>query len=83
MTIPEKYPEHMPWDLEEQLDQTLDLKWMLAKGDNAYTFSRSRMNNEFIYIQPRHGRKKVVKEYLARFTYQRLFNEGYILAAVA
>tara|TARA_Y100001968_G_C19194804_1_gene636968 strand:- start:496 stop:747 length:252 start_codon:yes stop_codon:yes gene_type:complete len=83
MTVKEKYPEDIPWDSESNLDKSLDIKWMLTKGDNVYTFKRSRMNNEYVYIQRNKGKYKVYKEYKARFTYQRLFDEGYLLAAVA
>ena len=79
----EKFPEGIPWDIESNLDKSLQVQWMLAKGENIYTFTRSRMDNKYVYIQRNKGKKKAFKEYAARFTYQRLFDDGYVLAAVA
>ena len=83
MLIIEKFPEDIPWDTESNLDQSLQVQWMLSKGENVYTFTRSRMDNKYVYIQKNKGKKKAIKEYTARFTYQRLFDDGYVLAAVA
>ena len=79
----EKFPENIPWDTESNLDKSLQVQWMLAKGENIYTFTRSRMDEKYVYIQKNNGKKKAFKEYTARFTYQRLFDDGYVLAAVA
>ena len=83
MTILEKYPENIPWDLNIDQTNSKSIKWMLTKADNAYTFTRSRINDKYVYIQKNDGKRKVYKEYEARFTYQRLFDEGYSLAAVS
>ena len=83
MTILEKYPENIPWDLHLQQNKSIPKKWMLTKADNVYTFTRSRIDKKYVYIQKNDGQKKAFKEYEARFTYQRLFDEGYLLAAVA
>ena len=83
MTRLENYPEDIPWDFDSNLDESLEVRWMLTKADNVYTFTRSRMNNKYVYIQRNKGINKAVKEYQARFTYQRLFDDGYLLAAVA
>ena len=82
MTIPEKYPENIPWDLTT-VDQSKykSIQWMLSKADIVYTFTRSRINDNYVYIQKNDGKRKAYKEYEARFTYQRLFDEGYSLAA--
>ena len=56
---------------------------MLSKADVVYTFTRSRINDKYVYIQKNDGERKAYKEYAARFTYQRLFDEGYSLAAFA
>ena len=82
MTIPEKYPENIPWDLTTG-DQSKykSIQWMLSKADIVYTFTRSRIDNNYVYIQKNDGKRKAYKEYEARFTYQRLFDEGYSLAA--
>tara|TARA_Y100001968_G_C19409742_1_gene745643 strand:+ start:1153 stop:1404 length:252 start_codon:yes stop_codon:yes gene_type:complete len=83
MTIIEKYPENIPWDLQIQEGKYKSIKWMLTKSDNVYTFTRSRINDKYVYIQKNDGMRKAFKEYEARFTYQRLFDEGYLLAAVS
>ena len=79
----EKYPENIPWDTDSNLDQSKQIQWMLTNEENVFTFTRSKMNDKYVYIQKNKGQKKAVKEYEARFTYQRLFDEGYLLAAVA
>ena len=76
MSISEKYPENVPWDLNIDQSNNNSIKWILSKADIVYTFTRSRINNKYVYVQ-----KNAVKEYEARFTYQRLFDEGYSLAA--
>ena len=82
MTIPEKYPENIPWDLAT-VDQSKykSIQWMLSKADIVYIFSRSRIDDNYVYIQKNDGIRKAYKEYEARYTYQRLFDEGYSLAA--
>ena len=81
MTVLEKYPEDIPWDLNIHKSKYKSIQWMLTKAENVYTFTRSRINNKYVYVQKNDGRRKAVKEYEARFTYQRLFDEGYSLAA--
>ena len=83
MTLIEKYPENIPWDLNIEQKKNKSIEWMLTKADIVYTFSRSRINEEYVYIQKNDGRRKAFKEYEARFTYQRLFDEGYSLAVVS
>ena len=84
MTIKEKYPENIPWDMKTSQGKSNDsIKWMLSKSDSVYTFTRSRINDKYVYIQKNDGRRKAIKEYDARFAYQRLFDEGYSLAAVS
>ena len=81
MPISEKYPENIPWDLNIDQSNNNSIKWILSKEGIVYTFTRSRINNKYVYVQKNDGRRKAVKEYDARFTYQRLFDEGYSLAA--
>ena len=81
MPISEKYPENVPWDLNIDQSNNNSIKWILSKADIVYTFTRSRINNKYVYVQKNDGRRKAVKEYDARFTYQRLFDEGFSLAA--
>ena len=81
MAILEKYPENVPWDLNNDQLNNKPIKWILSKADIVYTFKRSRINNKYVYIQKNDGIRKAFNEYDARFTYQRLFDEGYSLAA--
>ena len=83
MAILEKYPENIPWDLNIHQSNYKSIQWMLTKADNVYTFTRSRINDKYVYIQKNDGKRKAIKEYEARFTYQRLFDEGYLLAAIS
>ena len=80
MTISEKYPENIPWDLNIEKSKYKSIHWMLTKSDMVYTFTRSRINDKYVYIQKNDGKITAFKEYEARFTYQRLFDEGYSLA---
>ena len=81
MAISEKYPENVPWDLNVDQTSYKSIKWILSKSDIVYTFTRSRINNKYVYIQKNDGIKKAINEYEARFTYQRLFDDGYSLAS--
>ena len=81
MPILEKYPEDIPWDINTQGNKNKQMNWMLTKADNVFTFTRSRINKKYVYIQKNDGKRKTFKEYDARFTYQRLFDDGYSLAA--
>ena len=83
MTILEKYPEFIPWDLHIQKEKKESIQWMLTKAENVYTFTRSRIDDKYVYIQKNDGKRKAFKEYEARFTYQRLFDDGYSLAVVS
>tara|TARA_B100000945_G_scaffold155184_1_gene124428 strand:+ start:1040 stop:1291 length:252 start_codon:yes stop_codon:yes gene_type:complete len=83
MTIIEKYPENIPWDLNVGRCNNNSIRWMLSKADIVYTFTRSRINDQYVYIQKNDGKRRAIKEYEARFTYQRLFDDGYSLAAVS
>ena len=83
MAIFEKYPENIPWDLNIDQNKEKSIHWMLRKADIVYTFTRSRINDKYVYIQKNDEERKAFKEYEARFTYQRLFDEGYSLAAVS
>ena len=83
MTILEKYPEFIPWDLHIQKEKKESIQWMLTKAENVYTFTRSRIDDKYVYIQKNDGKRKAFKEYEARFTYQRLFDDGYSLAIVS
>ena len=81
MTLLEKYPENIPWDFNIDQNKRKPIQWMLSNAKIVYTFTRSRINEDYIYIQKNDGIRKAYKEYEARFTYQRLFDEGYLLTA--
>tara|TARA_Y100001968_G_scaffold296594_1_gene304917 strand:+ start:853 stop:1104 length:252 start_codon:yes stop_codon:yes gene_type:complete len=81
MTLLEKYPENIPWDLNIEERKYKSVKWMLSKAGIVFTFTRSCIDDKYVYIQKNDGKRKAFKEYEARFTYQRLFDEGYSLAA--
>ena len=83
MTIQEKYPENIPWDLSINRHKYKPIQWTLSKDEIFYVFSRSRIDDKYVYIQKNNGNRKAFKEYEARFTYQRLFDEGYSLSAVS
>ncbi len=83
MTILEKYPEYIPWDLNINQSKYKSIQWILTKADNVYTFTRSRINDNYVYIQKNDGKSEAFIEYDARFTFQRLFDDGYSLAAVS
>jgi len=81
MIISEKYPENIPGDFNIDQSKYKSIQWMLSKADIVYTFTRSRIDDKYVYIQKNDGIRKAFKEYEARYTYQRLFDEGYSLAA--
>ena len=83
MTILEKYHENIPWDLNIEDSKYKSVKWKLTKADIVYTFNRSRIDEKYVYIQKNNGKRKAFKEYEARYAYQRLFDDGYSLAAVS
>ena len=83
MTILEKYPEFIPWDLNIQKEKQETNQWMLTKAEDVFTFTRSRIDDKYVYIQKNDGKRKAFKEYEARFAYQRLFDDGYSLAIVS
>ena len=81
MSILEKYPENVPWDINTEQRKYKSIQWMLSKADIIYTFTRSSINDNYVFIQKNDGKIKAYKEYEARFTFQRLFDEGYSFAA--
>ena len=83
MTISEKYPENIPWDSNIEKRNDRSIRWMLTKADNVYTFTRSRIDKKYVYIQKNNENRKAYREYEARFTFQRLFDDGFSLASVS
>ena len=53
MSISEKYPENIPWDINIDQSQSKSIRWMLSKTDIVYTFTRSRIDDNYVYIQKR------------------------------
>ena len=51
MTILEKYPENIPWDLNIENRKYKSIQWMLTKADIVYTFTRSRIDEKYLYIK--------------------------------
>ena len=83
MNISEKYPQNIPWDLNIEQSNYKSIQWMLSKADIVYTFKRSLINDKYVYIRKNDENTKAFKESEARFTYQRLFDEGYSLAVIS
>ena len=65
MSISEKYPENIPWDLNIDQKKCQTIHWMLSKADIVYTFTRSRIDDDYEYIQKNDGNRKIYKEYEA------------------
>ena len=82
MTIIEKYPKDIPWDLDDSTNQLSQKKWILKNNENVYTFNRNLVDSNYIFIKKNNEIKKSYKEYKARFTFQRLFDNGYELSCV-
>ena len=55
MPISEKYPENVPWDLNIDQSKYKSIHWTLTKADIVYTFTRSRLDNKYVYIQKNNG----------------------------
>ena len=51
MSIPEKYPENIPGDLNVDQHIYKSIQWILAKAGIVYTFTRSRIDSNYVYIQ--------------------------------
>ncbi len=83
MAIIEKYPENIPWYLKIENQKYKSMSWILTKENNVYTFRKSCIDDKYVFIQKNDGIRKAYKEYEARFTYQRLFDDGYSLVAVS
>ena len=75
MALRERSPRNCPWDLERNSNKS----WTLSKSGDVFTFTKSRIDGNFIYIQKNEGKIKPVSSYEAGFTYQRLFDCGYEL----
>ena len=82
MSISEKYPKDIPWDIENNSKNATQKKWILKNNENVYTFNRNILDNDYIFIQKNNEVKQSYKEYKARFTFQRLFDNGYELSCV-
>ena len=81
MTSVEKYPENCPWDSKMNPNDISRMSWTLTKDENMFTFTPSQIDDAYIYIRKNNEENKACNEYQARFTYQRLFDNGYELGA--
>ena len=66
MSFSEKYPENIPWDLNIDQSQSKSIRWMLSKADIVYTFTRSRIDDNYVYIQKNDGNRNL-KFYTSKF----------------
>ena len=44
---------------------------MLSKADIVYTFTRSRIDDNYVYIQKNDGKRKAYREYLSELRHER------------
>ena len=51
MTIKEKYPENIPWDLNIDNMKYKSIPSVLTKADIVYTFTRSRIDDKYVYTK--------------------------------
>tara|TARA_Y100001968_G_scaffold301689_1_gene314228 strand:+ start:26115 stop:26363 length:249 start_codon:yes stop_codon:yes gene_type:complete len=75
MVLRERRPRNCPWNLEKNSSKS----WTLSKSGDVFTFTKSKIDGNYIYVQKNEGKKKPVSEYEAGYTYQRLFDSGYEL----
>ena len=75
MAILEKYPDNIPGDLHIEQQKYKSIQWVLAKAGIVYTFTRSRIDSNYVYIQKNDEEKKLsrntkhdlhIKDYLMR-----------------
>ena len=88
MSISEKYPENCPWDTKNhngkswrfgKTDDPSLKPWTLSKQGEVFTFKKSKIDSNFVYIQKNSGKSRAINDVEARFTFQRLFDQGYEL----
>ena len=75
MFFKERKPSYCPWDLEKNANKS----WTLSKAGDVFTFTKSRIDGNYIYIQKNEGKITPFSTYEAGYTYQRLFDSGYEL----
>tara|TARA_Y100001968_G_C19190514_1_gene634943 strand:+ start:411 stop:659 length:249 start_codon:yes stop_codon:yes gene_type:complete len=75
MFFKERKPSICPWELEKNSHKS----WTLSKAGDVFTFTKSRIDGNYIYIQKNEGQIKPYSSYEAGYTYQRLFDSGYEL----
>ena len=49
MTLLEKYPENIPWDFNIEKNKSKSIQRKLSNAKIVYTFTRSRINENYIY----------------------------------
>ena len=75
MFFSERTPNNCPWDL----DRNSNRSWTLSKADDVFTFTKSKIDGNYIFIQKNEGKIQPFNTYEAGYTYQRLFDSGYEL----
>ena len=51
MSISERYPRDIPWDIENNSKNSTQKKWILKNNENVYTFNRNILDDDYIFIQ--------------------------------
>ncbi len=75
MFFKERPPSNCPWELERNSNKS----WTLTKSGDVFTFTKSKIDGNYIYIQKNEGKKQPYNLYEAGYTYQRLFDSGFEL----
>ena len=75
MFFKERKPSICPWELQKNSNKS----WTLSKAGDVFTFTKSRIDANYVYIQKNEGKIIPFNSYRARYTYQRLFDSGYEL----
>ena len=75
----EKYPDKCPWDAGPDQARANDPFWIMTNGEDMVTFTRSKMDVNYFYIEKNSEDKKSFLSFQARLTYQKLLDQGYWL----
>ena len=75
----EKYPEKCPWDYGPDQTRADDACWIMTNGEDMVTFSKSKIDSNYFYIEKNSEDRKSFLSFQARLTYQKLLDKGYWL----
>ena len=75
MFFKERKPSVCPWELDKNSNKS----WTLSKSGDVFTFTKSKIDGNYVYIQKNDGKVKPFSSYEASYTYQRLFDSGFEL----